>query len=334
MRGLVDKIFLIIEDLSKKLLLLLIVLLILITSLSFITKNFFFYVDLFQIAGSFVTFAVIGFLIGIIIQFLIKLFFRIPKHIRIILTTSFVISFIGIFAYWFLKVSHTPYRLARIDGTFGYINHITYNLQDKEWRMGEEIEIELSKIQDGKKAIQELTLSGWKIKKQQGDMVLLERTREQKVLARWLPFYTVNKIYLPEIKYVDKALSPFSSNITAPYARFIIDAPKNLIGLVYPSHNSREDMLENKKERITVLLSPIAVVPEEKYVLRLQVLSPLIRNNIGMSIIKILFYLPLKWLAFVLCVIFGEQIRKMVLVPLVKRIFKFFSISYLEDKKQ
>ena len=324
-----------IDTLFKKILLLLLILItISMTVMILGLKNFAFHFEFFKESGSIITFAIVGFLSGVMISFYFKLCFRTPKHIRSFLIVLFSIFFIGSFAYLFFKVSLMCYMRVLPIKTFGYINHIKYHSQDKNWMMKEQLEIELFDLQDAKKTIQELTLSGWKVKKQQDNMVLLGRIRKQKVISRWLPFYTVNKIYLPEIKTMHKGIISRSYGTAWPHARFIIDAPKNLIGLVYPSHNSREDMLESNEERLEVLLSPLSIVPEEKYVLRIQVLSPLIRNKIGRSIITILFYQPLKWIALVLCAIFGEQIRKRVLVPFVKRTFKLFRISYLEDKKQ
>ena len=68
--------------------------------------------------------------------------------------------------------------------------------------------------------------------------------------------------------------------------------------------------------------------------LTVEAISPLVRNELGIALINISLWTPIKWILLSIFAIFGEQIRKGILVPFIKRVFKILGLPFLDNNNK
>ena len=66
--------------------------------------------------------------------------------------------------------------------------------------------------------------------------------------------------------------------------------------------------------------------------LRLELLSPALRNRIGASLANVSAWEPLKWIGATFLLLFSEQIKRGVLEPFMRWFFRVFHLRYKEGQ--
>lgn len=164
---------------------------------------------------------------------------------------------------------------------------------------------------------------GWTTER--GGEIRAYRERVQPAVARLLPVHTVNVISLDE----DLRCQLLSFHLPEK-SQAVIFAPTYSIGRTYPE-GSRNEILGQDRVRLTL---PIDFGYQEARDLRIEVISPLFRNGPGAKILAGAFWTPFTWLWAMTCAIFSEQIKKGVLVPTVRRLFKVLRLKWRSDKDE
>jgi len=221
-----------------------------------------------------------------------------------------------------------------------YSGSIIYFHKSNLWQINEEIQMDgeritkLLKILDRfNSSIQKqsppsidsiMSLYGWNSSGVINGKLRFTRQRKQPVSNRWFPVYSINTIFIPSIDYLGFFLTPDKES------EILLEAPNNMVIRTYPQYLSRIELLMENKEQLTI---PISLASEKGFSIRIQVLSPLFRNKLGHTLISVSIWSPIKWIVLALCLIFAEQIKKGILIPLVRKVFQFLKIPYFEDKK-
>lgn len=288
-------------------------------------------------------FAVVGFSIGIAIRsFIAFLHFRkLTRHVLVLLAVLIITGLI----IWTLPIPMGVFyklSLSQIEN-IKYSVHIIYLPKGNLWEINEEIQIDKKRIEEllqeqirykwpgTPKQQQSPTVAnvmsshGWETSGMMNGKLKFTRQRKQPASVRWFPVYTTNTIFIPEIKLYDLIIRPDNES------QVILEAPKQMVAITYPYYSSRVDLLKGNREQLVI---PIALASEDRFTLRIQVLSPLFRNRVGKTIIQASIWSPIRWIILALCLIFAEQIKRGILIPFVRKVFHFLGIPYLEDKKQ
>jgi hypothetical protein len=95
-----------------------------------------------------------------------------------------------------------------------------------------------------------------------------------------------------------------------------LDVPKYFLIRTYPVASSRDEVLGRDREALDI---PLKEFGDQDGGLRLEVLSPALRNRIGASLASVSVWAPLKWVGATLLLLFAEQIKRGVLEPLIWR---------------
>jgi len=107
-------------------------------------------------------------------------------------------------------------------------------------------------------------------------------------------------------------------------SKVTINVPKFMIGTTYPPIESRFDLLDGGKEELILSLNSfefkraLSLHPE----IRLEVINPLLRNELLYGLHKLHYLNFLKWLILGLALIFGSKIRELFIEPIVTRLLK------------
>lgn len=294
------------------------------------------------ISPSWGLFAIIGFSIGFIIRSSIIAFVRYRKLARYVVVVVLLITGLAVVILFIAPLPMYRIVLPQIESV-RYSGHMIYSHTDNLWKINEEIQIDEERIEvalqkqvryklsETSKQRQSPTVAdmmsshGWDASGMIDRKLRFSRQRKQAASIRWFPVYTINTISIPVIKHHDLILRPDNQS------QVMLDVPKQMVAITYPSYSSRVDLLKDNREQLTI---PITLASEDEFTLRIQVVSRLFRNPVGQTIIKVSIWSPIKWIIFLLCAIFAEQIKKGILIPFVRRAFQLLGIPYLGDKKQ
>ena|SRR2546422_2500401 len=149
---------------------------------------------------------------------------------------------------------------------------------------------------------------------------LFFRERSETLRARLFSRITVNEIPIPFARY-DGYLLLRPDDESA----LVLDVPKYLVSRTFPEESSRQDLLRDGHELIRIPLDRLA---EDSATIRLEVLSPLLRNSVSKALATASIATPLKWIFVTLIAVFAEQIKGRVIIPLAKRIMTVLGIRY------
>ncbi|MCJ7458666.1 MAG: hypothetical protein MUP17_06725 [candidate division Zixibacteria bacterium] len=289
-------------------------------------------------------FAFFGFSIGLLIYTLL-VYIRSHSHKqyirRLYISIIFFVSviFILLVRLQFQEMLYLRYPHLRVIENITYLGRIIYFSDSDLWEINEEIQIDEKLVETLIKEISTSYLSkqrvlltgdsifllkGWNSSGVIDGKLRFTKQRKQLALSRWFPFYKTDSIFIPTIKFLHLFLIPDDES------RVTFDVPHDMIAITYPCYSSRVDLLKDNKEQLTI---PINDASESGVTIRIKVLSPLLRNKVGKTLIKASIWSPIKWIILALCAIFAEQIKKGILIPLVRSIFRVFRIPYMEDKK-
>ena len=214
--------------------------------------------------------------------------------------------------------------------------------------------------------IAHLIANGWSHSTDQEQQRRFLREQEVPLSNRWYPFHTVNNIPLlphysslfrseenwsfegetghsPELVASLIGTSPavtrtallmsrlrYSPRIEAHAVRnkdsvATIIAPKDAIKATYPAYTSQAERLHNGDVELVV---PLESVSTDESEVKIDVLSPLVRNEALKWIYGQLVSPAFNWCLLVVCGIFGERIRKSFLAPAIIRLRLRFGIYW------
>lgn len=159
----------------------------------------------------------------------------------------------------------------------------------------------------------------WKYIGKIDDKLRFVQMRTEPAFYRWIPATKINIIPMLSIE-----IDYYSSIKANKHSKIKVHAPENMISNTYPPSQGI-DLLKKDLEEFDIYIGD---QPE----LRIQVLSPIFRNRLGKEIIQASIWSPLKWIILAFCAIFAEQIRKSILIPVAKKIFKQLRIPFLEEE--
>lgn len=165
---------------------------------------------------------------------------------------------------------------------------------------------------------QALEQCGWK-EEVEGTFSILST---QSVASRWVPFKTVNTIAFPQMRCAGML---FASDTTSS---FTLSVPRFEIAKTDPVPKTRAERLVGEEETIVL---PISFNWEQHPTVQVQVVSPILRNRLGDLFLSGAAWEPIKWAVLVACGLFADQIKKGLIVPFVKWIFKFLKLPYKDD---
>ena len=109
-----------------------------------------------------------------------------------------------------------------------------------------------------------------------------------------------------------------------PYAAY----PRYFIGKTDPKPNTRAEALTGHTETIVIPLESTWDKPPSS---QFEIVSPIFRNGVGNYLLGGASWEPLKWVLLAICGIFSEQIKKSLLVPFSRWVFKRLHIPFKED---
>lgn len=222
-----------------------------------------------------------------------------------------------------------------------YSGNVEYSPDSELWLITDEVQIPSEKsVNDlltdqfrldsrngvGAQKVKTLTelmlLYGWNDGGAVDDSRLFTRKRTQPAITRWMSVRTTNVITLPEIRYRYLILRPTANS------KLVLVAPKYTVGKTRPSYVSRSDLPGDSE----VLTIPTDFQVENVPRLEVELLSPLLRSELGNELVQASIWTPVKWILLALCAIFGDQIRRGILIPLVKKTFAVLHIRFRDDE--
>ena len=166
-------------------------------------------------------------------------------------------------------------------------------------------------------------IAGWDYEGEIDDNLIYKRISTQVIKRRWIPFRTINEFHFSDIRLIldrnDIYLTPDSDS------KIVLNAPEYLIAETFPVAESRQVSLTERIERILI---HIPSYMQGGFDVQFEVISPLMSNKMGHSLLLASLFAPIKWTFFALCAIFAEQIKDGILIPFVKRIFKILGLKY------
>lgn len=166
----------------------------------------------------------------------------------------------------------------------------------------------------------ELEACGWK----EEIIGTFSKISDQPIASRWLPFKTLNALNFPAMSCQDMI---FDSDATSSLT---LTAPRFEIAKTDPDPKSRTEKLDGDNE---VIILPIEFRWDVVPAVQLQLISPLLRSRIGDLLLSGAAWEPIKWILLVVCGLFAEQIKKGLIVPFVKWIFKVLHLPYSDGEK-
>jgi hypothetical protein len=239
---------------------------------------------------------------------------------RILLLTIVPLALVGLSYVGFLRVgAPRPFEVhytgkASIEKSDWAIKHeITIAKEQTEYSLGQESQ--------GDKYIltkHALEKCGWK-EEVEGTFSILST---QPVASRWVPFKTVDSITFPQMRCADML---FASDTTSS---FTLSVPRFEIAKTDPVAKTRTERLVGEDETIVL---PISFNWEQQAAVQVQVVSPILRNRLGDLFLSGAAWEPIKWAVLVVCGLFADQIKKGLIVPFVKWIFKLLKLPYKDD---
>jgi hypothetical protein len=239
---------------------------------------------------------------------------------RILLLTIVPLALVGLSLVGFLRAgAPRPFEVhytgkASIEKSDWAIKHeITIAKEQTQYSLGQESQGD--KYIMTKHALEQC---GWK-EEVQGTFSILST---QPVASRWVPFKTVDSITFPQMRCADML---FASDTTSS---FTLSAPRFEIAKTDPVAKTRTERLVGEGETIVL---PISFNWEQQAAVQVQIVSPILRNRLGDLFLSGAAWEPIKWALLVVCGLFADQIKKGLIVPFVKWIFKLLKLPYKDD---
>ena len=283
-----------------------------------------------------ILFGVVGVLAGLGLRGLLRLLRR-PRRARISLAVlgglaaCIVLAFVVFIQFQTLGPT---FLMAPSFGRVKYSCYIRYAPETPSWVVKDDILVldtvelqrKLRKLRRGPEdkadLSQILSSCGWEQQGTVDSMLQMVQTRTISVNPRWWPVHKVSQIEIPQM-----ACQGIHLNLDAA-SRAVLNVPKYMVAKTYPAAPTRTETLVEDEERLVLPLDFVAAEPQ---VVRLEVVSPPARNKLGFLIVKGAIWKPLNGIFMVLCGIFSEQIKKGLLIPIVKRLFRVLHIPFKED---
>lgn len=164
---------------------------------------------------------------------------------------------------------------------------------------------------------------GW-IVERDGYVIKATRQRTQGSESPRIAATSVNTIYLEDEPHCGLFLLVIPANSQAA-----IFAPTFAIAKTYPD-STRSEVLGRHLERFLI---PMNFAADESPTLRFEVINPLLQNWAGAKILDGAFWLPLGFIGTIAGAVFSEQIKRSIVVPLMRRFYSLLGLKWYEDDK-
>lgn len=145
----------------------------------------------------------------------------------------------------------------------------------------------------------------------------LRRDRNLEAKLDWISATTILAIpirigylqlYDREIRFVPDS----KSEIT-------ITSPKHVVASTFPAYTSRQDVLRDGQERLTI---PLEFARLDQPEFKIAVLNPLLRWPLGPKIGAFSLWSSIQWILLAICAVFSDQIKEKILKPIVAPLFR------------
>jgi hypothetical protein len=199
----------------------------------------------------------------------------------------------------------------RIAGVIGFDVHYRAQITsaDDRWNIEESLIVPGKELASMGASL--LVTCGWDALGTAEANALFTRQRSQPMLTQLWPAYSVQVIHFPQPDCGQGfPLHPAIDSVAK------LDVPKYFLIRTYPVASSRDEVLGRDREALDI---PLKEFGDQDGGLRLEVLSPALRNRIGASLASVSVWAPLKWVGATLLLLFAEQIKRGVLEPLIWR---------------
>jgi len=201
------------------------------------------------------------------------------------------------------------------EGWTSYYGRVTYDHDQQKWLIREKVL--LSGDPDDQEGVEHLTKvlqrAGWTAEGSINGRHALTHERTQGITTKWYKPYTLNTI----------SFSPLSPEEFAADSRVELFAPRHMVGVSWPPVISRREYPDGDREVLKVALSSERIGPGE---LQVQIFHPLLRNSLGMALLNLSIWEPLKWFVIAFFAIVGEQVRLKWISPFATRVFRLLSV--------
>jgi hypothetical protein len=158
--------------------------------------------------------------------------------------------------------------------------------------------------------------------------VRLTKTTTAVVKHEWPWWYSSTVISVPRVRCPGISLPRADSPRDVGWT-FIIRAPRFVVIATYPT----ADRTVQIAKWLTEMRVKVGLGFSNSLSVVIEVAHPLLQNRIGSAVIEGALWNPMAWLVLALCGIFGEQIRKGMLVPLVRHMFGLVGLKYFDESK-
>jgi hypothetical protein len=269
-------------------------------------------------------FAAIGLLTGIAIKPAIKTLKREIARPSWVIAIAIFLSALAMTSELVRTFQKSNYPVAAGPLTYRYQGRAEYFPETKLWSIDDEItipkerELEVdytvefykSSLNNVHTFSEMMARDGWN--QTRNDEPTYTKTRSRPAESRWVPVHTRNTIDLP---LVSQQFSVLHLEPRVSTLRLI--TPKYTIGKTYPPYVSRNDLLRNDKEELAI---NVHTYDEGFPSVRIELLSPLLRNEPGWAVSRASLWEPLKWIVLLLAGIFNDEI-KAIATPVVRKLF-------------
>ena len=145
----------------------------------------------------------------------------------------------------------------------------------------------------------------------------LRRTRNLEAKVDWIRATTIFAIpvRIGHLRLYDRGIR-FVPNSKSEIT--IITSPKYVVASTFPAYASREDLLRDGQERLTI---PLEFSRLDQPEFRIAVLNPLLRWPLGPRIGSFSLWSGIQWILLAVCAVFSDQIKEKLLKPIVAPLF-------------
>jgi len=221
----------------------------------------------------------------------------------------------------FLAIISVPRLAKNVFQGFPVDYHARVTYAPNLWNIEEEVTLEGAQVANESAPL--LLTCGWHRTWTVDGISQFGRLRKVATLNQWWPAYSVSVIDLPQPNCGQGfPLRPAAGSDA------IVDVPPHFVARTYPTSSAREEILGQDREQITVPVTGFTT--SEEGGLRLEVLSPALRNRFCAFVATASGWGPLKWIGVTLMLLFSEQIKRGVLEPFMRWLFRVFRFRYKE----
>lgn len=205
-----------------------------------------------------------------------------------------------------------------------YLEHIVYMARTSMWAIEDRIPVpplifQVARVlhQERHAFLERVLPQGWQIAEGVDSVPLFIQKRTQEAPHRWFPARAVSVFLIRDVRtsFYPLFLRPEEGS------QITLDVPKYLVTRTYPTYTKKQDLLRDNAEQFTIPIKPpwqaLEPAPLE---IRVEVLGPPFRNELGTTVSEISGWSSLKWVMTILAGVLSDEIKKTVIAS-IRRVF-------------